>query len=289
MSDPVFPCPVQTCTHGKDGGAYVGTTEKARALHIQKRHSEELRPLPNAPAFAPILAPKRAAIYLRVSTVDQHPENQLPGVRTFCGLRGYEVIAQYVDKASGKDMDRPDLRRMLADSVSHPRPFDVVVFRRMSRLGRSLRDNIALFDHFQALGIAMVSVEEPYDTTSPSGRLIRNIMASVHEYERESTLEQAQEGIARRRAEGKYVGRHPAGCGIPRELGGLGPCPDGVEHKGMAKDLIEKAAQRQAWRDRKRRSREAKAQAQSPLARVTTPPATATHLSDGDTAPAEGV
>lgn len=248
-------CPVETCTWGKGGARYSTNSHQARAAHVAKRHPEEMKPLPNPPTYTPVLAPRRAAVYLRVSTIDQHPENQLPACRMFCGVRGYEVVGHYVDKASGKNMQRPELQRLLSDSVQVPPPFDVVVFRRMSRLGRSLRDNIALFDHFQSLGIAMVSVEEPYDTTSASGRLIRNVLASVHEYERENLVEMTREGIERRRAEGKYLGRHPMGCGIPTELGGLGPCPDGIQHKGLNQDLLSLGAKRAKNRQRVREYR----------------------------------
>lgn len=268
-------CPEPECTHGKNGERYVGKTPKALASHVQKRHAEYLRPLPLAPADAPWEPESRevprAAIYLRVSTIDQHPENQLPNVRRFCDARGYKVVAQYVDKASGKNTKRPELQQLLMDSVAYPRPFDVLVFRRLSRLGRNLRDNIGIFDHFTKLGIAVWSVEEPYDTTTPSGRLVRNVLGSVHEYQREAMLEELQEGIARRRAEGKYVGRHPMGCGIPVELGGRGPCPDGVQHKGFNGDLVALAARRQKDAARKRRYRQAKRDKGTPESRPLSP------------------
>lgn len=252
-------CPVASCSWGKGGNRYVGSSSLALAGHVQKRHPEELRPLPLAPRAPPTAmpAPKRAAIYLRVSTVDQHPENQLPNIRQHCALKGWEIVEVYEDRASGKNMDRPALQRLLHDSVTgHPPPFDVVVFRRLSRLGRSLKDNITLFDHFAQLGIAMVSTEESYDTSTVTGRFQRNILASVHEYFRENMIEEIKEGQARRRAEGKYMGRHPAGCGIPTELGGLGPCPDGKVHRGFDPTTVgQLAAQRRAAAERQRRSR----------------------------------
>jgi DNA invertase Pin-like site-specific DNA recombinase len=223
-----FPCTVTGCD-------YVGGTAKARALHVQNKHPLELKPLPAPPNYQPLPNARRAVIYLRVSTIDQHPENQLPAARAFCGMRGFELAREcgknglYEDKGvSGKNLDRPALKDLIRDAGEGR--FEVVVFRRLSRLGRSLRDNIALWDYFQSVGVALVSVEEPYDTTTPAGRLIRNVMASVAEYQREEMLEQQREGIERRRAEGKPIGRHPNGCGIPKELGGRGPCPYGVNH-----------------------------------------------------------
>jgi DNA invertase Pin-like site-specific DNA recombinase len=269
-SDITHLCPVQTCTHGKNGARYVGGTAFALANHVQKRHAEEMRPAAAPPAPAPLLPGKRAVIYLRVSTIDQHPENQLPNIRTFCALRGYTVIGGndasgeplglYVDKAGGKNMNRPELQRLLRYSVSgHPPPFDVMVFRRLSRLGRSLRDNIALFDHFQSLGITIMSSEaDGVDTSTASGRFVRNVLASVHEYQRENMIEEVREGLERRKAEGKALGRHRTGCGVPTELGGLGPCPDGIAHKVNAADLIALAERRARWRDSTARRRLAK-------------------------------
>lgn len=290
-----FLCPVVDCTFGKNKERYVGGSAYALASHVQKRHPDELRPAPVPAPPAPILPGKRAVIYLRVSTIDQHPENQLPNIRLFCGLRGYQIVeghdkdgkplGLYEDRASGKNMNRPELQRLLAYSVStHPPPFDVVIFRRLSRLGRSLRDNIALFDHFQALGITLMSSEaDGVDTSTASGRFVRNVLASVHEYQRENMIEEVKEGLARRKAEGKKLGRHRVGCGVPTELGGLGPCPDGVNHKTTAADLIALSERRAKWRDRKARARLSKKlrEGQTPLTR--------SGVSAGDNPAAQGV
>lgn len=253
-----FPCTVEGCD-------YVGGTSKARALHVRNRHPLELRPVPVPPAYQPLPNARRAVIYLRVSTIDQHPENQLPAARMFVGMRGFEIATNcgtngvYEDHGvSGKNMDRPALKELIKDAGEGR--FEVVIFRRLSRLGRSLRDNIALWDYFQSVGVALVSVEEPYDTTTAAGRLIRNVMASVAEYQREELLEQQREGIERRRAEGRFLGRHPNGCGIPIEHGGRGPCPDGISHappknwnSAEANKLRAYKAERQrAYRERKK-------------------------------------
>lgn len=294
-----FPCPVEGCD-------YSGGTEKARALHVQNKHPLELKPLPVPPAYQALPGARRAVVYLRVSTIDQNPEAQLPHTMTFLGLRGFELQRDvghvtddetgavriggglYRDRGfSGKNTDRPALKRLIADASTGA--FDVVVFRRLSRLGRSLRDNIALWDYFQSLGVALVSVEEPYDTTTPSGRLIRNVMASVAEYQREEMLEQQAEGIALRRASGKIVGRHPTGCGIPREMGGLGPCPEGVTHKGSAgvTEYLLARRKKNAEKKRRQRSRDKERTAQKRNAGTNTV-ARSTPFPGGDTAPATG-
>lgn len=248
--DPAFACKVQPCD-------YQGGTAQALALHVRAKHPMELKPLPVPPTYRPLVGARRAVIYLRVSTIDQHPENQLPSCMTMLGLKGFSLIREcgtngiYEDHGvSGKDMDRPALKKLIADAPTGA--FDVVVFTRLSRLGRSLRDNIALWDYFQSLGIALVSVEGNYDTTTAQGRLVRNVMASVAEYQREELLEQQREGIERRRAEGKYLGRHPSACGVPVELGGLGPCPDGVDHTAAAKRWAAASDARDAKRERER-------------------------------------
>lgn len=300
-----FPCTVEGCE-------YVGGTAKARALHVQAKHPMELKPIAAPPPYRALVGAKRAVIYLRVSTIDQSPENQIPAARAFCGMKGFELVtacghvtdedtgeirlggALYRDHGvSGKNLDRPALKRLIADAAEGR--FDVVVFRRLNRLGRSLRDNIALWDYFQSLGVALVSVEEPYDTTTPSGRLIRNVMASVAEYQREEMLEQQREGILRAKAEGRRLGRCPNGCGIPRDLGGLGPCPEKRDHSAYVFDGPEAMQKRAKAAERKRRwraARQAREEQQRNaglIAHGTRPVLAGGGLSHGDTAPDGGV
>jgi DNA invertase Pin-like site-specific DNA recombinase len=119
----------------------------------------------------------RAAIYARVSTFDQEPENQLAEVRRYTAARGW-TAAEYVDRGvSGAKDRRPELDRLLADAKR--RRFDVVVCWRLDRLGRNLKHLVVLLDELQALGIGFVSLGEGLDCTTPAGRLQLHVLAAL--------------------------------------------------------------------------------------------------------------
>ena len=100
----------------------------------------------------------KAAIYARVSTLDQEPENQLAELRRYVEARGW-TGTEYVDRGvSGAKDKRPALDRLVRDAKR--RGFDVVVCWRLDRLGRNLKHLITLLDDLQALGVAFVSLAE---------------------------------------------------------------------------------------------------------------------------------
>src|SRR3977135_572953 len=146
----------------------------------------------------------RAAIYARVSTFDQEPENQLQELRRYVEARGW-TAAEYVDRGvSGAKDRRPALDRLLADA--RRRRFDVVVSWRLDRLGRNLRHLITLLEEFQALGIAFVSLNEGIDATTPAGKLQMHILGAIAEFERARIAERVKAGLQRARANGKRLG-----------------------------------------------------------------------------------
>lgn len=152
----------------------------------------------------------RAAIYARVSTFDQEPENQLGELRAFAAARGWQV-EEYIDHGiSGAKERRPALDAMLVDAKR--RRFDVLLCWRLDRLGRNLKHLITLLDDVQALGIAFVSLHEGIDATTPAGRLQLHILAAIAEFERGRIQERVMAGLARAKAQGKRLGRprnHP--------------------------------------------------------------------------------
>src|SRR6266446_1709240 len=110
-----------------------------------------------------------AAIYARVSTFDQEPENQLVELRRYVEARGW-TTAEYVDRGvSGAKDRRPALDALVRDAKR--RRFDVLICWRLDRLGRNLRHLVTLIDDVQALGIAFVSLAEGIDATTPAGKL----------------------------------------------------------------------------------------------------------------------
>jgi DNA invertase Pin-like site-specific DNA recombinase len=111
---------------------------------------------------------KRAAIYCRVSTADQHPETQLYDLREMARQRGYEVIHEYTDVISGAKAKRPGLDQLLADARRHR--FDVVLVAAFDRMARSVRHFLEVLDELSHLGIEFISHRENIDTGGPLGR-----------------------------------------------------------------------------------------------------------------------
>jgi DNA invertase Pin-like site-specific DNA recombinase len=152
----------------------------------------------------------RVAIYARVSTTDQEPENQLHELRQYVAARGW-TPAEYVDRGiSGSKDRRPALDALVRDA--RRRRFDVLVCWRLDRLGRNLRHLVTLIEELQALGIAFVSLGEGIDCTTPAGKLQLHILAALAEFERERIRERVLAGLARARAQGQRLGRprlHP--------------------------------------------------------------------------------
>jgi DNA invertase Pin-like site-specific DNA recombinase len=147
----------------------------------------------------------RAAVYARVSTFDQEPENQLVEIRRYIEARGWTAV-EYTDRGvSGAKDKRPALDRLLTDA--RRRRFDVLVVWRLDRLGRNLRHLIVLLEELQALGIAFVSLNEGIDATTPAGRLQMHLLGAIAEFERARIAERVKAGLQRARAQGKRLGR----------------------------------------------------------------------------------
>jgi len=149
----------------------------------------------------------RAALYARVSThAGQNPEMQLAELREYCARRGWEISGEFVDTGvSGARERRPELDRMLV--VCRRRQVDAVVVYRYDRFARSLRQLVNALCDFDALGIQFVSLHEGVDTSTPNGRLVFGIFASIAEFERELIRERVRSGLALARAQGKRIGR----------------------------------------------------------------------------------
>src|SRR5579862_6267713 len=150
----------------------------------------------------------RVALYARVSTSNGHqdPEMQLRELREYCVRRGWLVAGEYVDRGiSGTKERRPELDRLLADC--RRRLVDAVVVYRYDRFARSLRQLVNALEEFRSLGIGFISLHEGVDTSTPNGRLIFGIFASIAEFERELIRDRVRSGIASARAKGKRLGR----------------------------------------------------------------------------------
>lgn len=135
--------------------------------------------------------------YQRVSTKDQTFDMQTDALKQY----GCEKI--FSDVASGAKSRRPSLDNLL----SQLRSGDVIVVYKLDRLGQSLKHLIELIDSFTKMKVGLVSLNDPVDTTSPQGRLITNIFASIAEFERELIAERTKSGLASARARGRIGGR----------------------------------------------------------------------------------
>jgi DNA invertase Pin-like site-specific DNA recombinase len=148
---------------------------------------------------------QRAAVYARVSTLDQSTENQLVELRRYVSARGW-TAQEYVDEGvSGAKDRREALDRLVSDA--RRRRFDVMVCWRLDRLGRNLKHLIAFLEDLHALGIAFVSLNEGIDATTPAGRLQMHILGAIAEFERARIAERVRLGLARVKAQGKRLGR----------------------------------------------------------------------------------
>ena len=147
------------------------------------------------------------ALYARVSTVNhgQDPEVQLRELRDYCQRRGWTIASEYIDHMSGSKERRPQLDKLWSDA--RKRKFDVVVVYRYDRFARSLRQLVNALEEFRSLGIEFVSLHEGVDTSTPNGRLVFGIFASIAEFERELIRDRVRSGIASARAKGKRLGR----------------------------------------------------------------------------------
>jgi len=147
----------------------------------------------------------RCAIYARVSTLDQEPENQLQELRQYVAARGWTAV-EYVDRGvSGAKDRRPALDQLVADA--RRRKVDVLLCWRLDRLGRNLRHLVVLLEDLHATGVAFVSLNEGIDATTPAGKLQLHILGALAEFERGRIRERVMAGLQRARTQGKRLGR----------------------------------------------------------------------------------
>ena len=150
---------------------------------------------------------KRAALYVRVSTVDQHPETQLLDLRQMASARGYEIVREYTDKISGTKAKRSGLDAMLSDA--RRRQFDVLIVWAFDRIARSVRHFLEVLDELNHLNIEFVSFRENIDTGGPLGRALIVIIGAISELERSLIIERVKSGMRRAKLEGRQIGRAP--------------------------------------------------------------------------------
>lgn len=162
------------------------------------------------------------ALYARVSTLNgQNPETQLLELREYASRRGWEITGEYVDAGvSGSKDSRPSLNRLMAHA--HQRRFDGILVWKLDRFGRSLKHLVTTLAELEALGVTFVSLKDSWDLSTPSGRLMFQIIGAMAEFERELIRERIKAGMRRRRLEGLPLGRAPLD----------------IDHQGLVRDRL---------------------------------------------------
>ena len=137
--------------------------------------------------------------YIRVSTQAQNT------MRQEVLMQELGVDEVYIDRLSGKNTDRPELKKMM----DYVRKGDTVIVESISRFARNTRDLLELIEKLSEKGVEFVSRKEAIDTTTPTEKFMLTVFGAVAELEREYILQRQREGIAIAKAQGKYTGRKP--------------------------------------------------------------------------------
>jgi len=211
--------------------------------------------MPTPPSAEPSSnTPPRCAVYIRVSTQQQADEGLSLGeqerrLTEHVAARGGALVGTYIDAGiSGRRDDRPELRRLLADT--HAGRIDQVLVTRLDRLGRSNRHLLGVFDQLEQAGVELVSLAESIDTGTPTGKLLRAVLAAMAEFEADTIAERVKSTTGARAREGRYHGG-PAPYGY-RSIDGqlvvepgeaavvervFARCAEGASQQGIAREL----------------------------------------------------
>jgi DNA invertase Pin-like site-specific DNA recombinase len=161
-----------------------------------------------------IEAPRRVAVYVRVSTRDQRLLQQFREVRRMVERRGWTIVKVYRERASAKQgAHRPEWERLRKDASR--RRFGAVAVWSVDRMGRSVLDVLKAAEGFERRGVELMIVKQNVDTTTPLGKAFLTIVAAFAQMERELISERTREGMAAARAAGRHIGR--VAILVPRE------------------------------------------------------------------------
>jgi DNA invertase Pin-like site-specific DNA recombinase len=150
---------------------------------------------------------RRAALYCRVSTGDQHLETQLLDLRELAKQRGLEIVREYSDVISGAKSKRPGLDSLMSDARRHR--FDVLLVSAFDRIARNVRHFLDVLDELSHLNIQFIGLRENIDTGGPLGRAMLTIIGAISELERSLIVERVKAGMRRAKLEGRRIGRTP--------------------------------------------------------------------------------
>lgn len=154
------------------------------------------------------MAAKKVALYSRVSTDHQTTDNQLLELRAVAERHNWVIVGEYVDRgisgAKGRDQ-RPEFDRLLKDASR--KNFDLIASWSVDRLGRSLQDLLGFLSEIHAKKVNLYLHQQGVDTTTPTGKMLFQLMGLFAEFERTMIQERVKAGLARAKAQGKRLGR----------------------------------------------------------------------------------
>ncbi|HEX9908723.1 MAG TPA: recombinase family protein [Thermoplasmata archaeon] len=176
----------------------------------------------------------KAALYARVSKADdsQDPINQLMRLRSYAKEREWDIVGEYVDRASGADANRPQLRQMLNDARA--RRFGLVLTTKIDRIARSSFDLKQIVAELEGRGVKFECTDQAFSTNTSTGRLLFGVLGEIAEFERSLIIERTKAGLAKAKAEGRTLGRPRKAIDIHRvhELRA-----EGIGYRKIAKEL----------------------------------------------------
>jgi len=181
-------------------------------------------------------APKRAAIYIRVSTDGQTVDNQRLELEQAAKMAGWEIVGVYDDNgvSGAKSREhREAFDRLCKDATR--REFDVVMSWSVDRLGRSLQDLVGFLGELHAVGVDLYLHQQGIDTTTPAGKAMFQMMGVFAEFERSMIQERVKAGLNRAKAQGKKLGRPKVNKRIEEAI--LAARAEGTGKRKIAKQL----------------------------------------------------
>jgi site-specific DNA recombinase len=169
----------------------------------------------------------RVCLYMRISTDEDHQPTSLVTQRErlerYCqAMEDWRIVHAFEDQASGVTIDRPGLNQVLG--LAREQRFDLLLVYRVDRLSRKVRQLAGLAEELDRLGIVLKSAAEPFDTGSPAGRMMLQMLGVFAEFEHATIVDRVTAGLERRVREGRWMsGRTP--YGYTRANGLLVPDP----------------------------------------------------------------
>jgi putative DNA-invertase from lambdoid prophage Rac len=152
----------------------------------------------------------RVAIYARVSTKDQTCDRQIADLEDYAQLANYQIVAAHKETASGTKNDR--IERKAVINLARARKIDAILVTELSRWGRSTIDLVSTLQELATYNVSLIAqTGMTFDLSTPHGKLIAQILASMAEFERELICERISSGLAHARAKGKVFGRRKGG------------------------------------------------------------------------------